>query len=160
MTDIQRQSIGLALQGNDILGAAKTGSGKTLAFLIPVWTISISLMSYIIAMYNWWVLVVGFRNFILQTMDKIGWCRRINYYTNEGTGLSNLRDTAKSWSVPWCFSWSDYRRKGSEIWKKTHGSMQYNYMHTGTVAPAYGWKSVIWLYKYAGNFVLNNVILN
>ncbi|CAK9831361.1 Probable ATP-dependent RNA helicase DDX10 [Anthophora retusa] len=36
MTDIQRQSIGLALRGNDILGAAKTGSGKTLAFLIPV----------------------------------------------------------------------------------------------------------------------------
>lgn len=36
LTDIQRQSIGLALQGNDILGAAKTGSGKTLAFLIPV----------------------------------------------------------------------------------------------------------------------------
>ncbi|EZA61622.1 putative ATP-dependent RNA helicase DDX10 [Ooceraea biroi] len=36
MTDIQRQSIGFALQGNDILGAAKTGSGKTLAFLIPV----------------------------------------------------------------------------------------------------------------------------
>ena len=35
-TDIQRQSIGLSLQGNDILGAAKTGSGKTLAFLIPV----------------------------------------------------------------------------------------------------------------------------
>jgi len=38
MTDIQKQSIGLALQGNDILGAAKTGSGKTLAFLIPVQT--------------------------------------------------------------------------------------------------------------------------
>ncbi|XP_076236770.1 putative ATP-dependent RNA helicase DDX10 [Calliopsis andreniformis] len=36
MTDIQRQSIGLALRGNDILGAAKTGSGKTLAFLVPV----------------------------------------------------------------------------------------------------------------------------
>lgn len=36
MTDIQRQSIGLALRGSDILGAAKTGSGKTLAFLIPV----------------------------------------------------------------------------------------------------------------------------
>ena len=35
-TDIQKQSIGLALQGNDILGAAKTGSGKTLAFVIPV----------------------------------------------------------------------------------------------------------------------------
>ena len=35
-TDIQRQSIGLALQGHDVLGAAKTGSGKTLAFLIPV----------------------------------------------------------------------------------------------------------------------------
>ncbi|MBN3289734.1 DDX10 helicase, partial [Polypterus senegalus] len=30
------QTIGLALQGKDILGAAKTGSGKTLAFLVPV----------------------------------------------------------------------------------------------------------------------------
>ena len=36
LTDIQRQGIGLALRGFDILGAAKTGSGKTLAFLIPV----------------------------------------------------------------------------------------------------------------------------
>lgn len=35
-TDIQRQAIGYALQGKDILGAAKTGSGKTLAFLIPM----------------------------------------------------------------------------------------------------------------------------
>jgi superfamily II DNA/RNA helicase len=36
MTDIQRFSLGKALKGCDILGAAKTGSGKTLAFLIPV----------------------------------------------------------------------------------------------------------------------------
>lgn len=35
-TDIQKESIGYALQGKDILGAAITGSGKTLAFLIPV----------------------------------------------------------------------------------------------------------------------------
>lgn len=35
-TEIQRESIGLALRGLDILGAAKTGSGKTLAFIIPV----------------------------------------------------------------------------------------------------------------------------
>ena len=35
-TDIQREAIGVALQGRDILGAAMTGSGKTLAFLIPV----------------------------------------------------------------------------------------------------------------------------
>ncbi|KAH0549911.1 probable ATP-dependent RNA helicase DDX10 isoform X2 [Cotesia glomerata] len=35
-SEIQRQCIGKALQGYDILGAAKTGSGKTLAFLIPV----------------------------------------------------------------------------------------------------------------------------
>ncbi|KAE8749924.1 hypothetical protein FOCC_FOCC003393 [Frankliniella occidentalis] len=35
-TEIQRESIGLSLRGQDILGAAKTGSGKTLAFLIPV----------------------------------------------------------------------------------------------------------------------------
>lgn len=35
-TEIQRQSICLALNNHDVLGAAKTGSGKTLAFLIPV----------------------------------------------------------------------------------------------------------------------------
>jgi ATP-dependent RNA helicase DDX10/DBP4 len=35
-TEIQKQSIGFALQGKDILGAAKTGSGKTLAFLVPI----------------------------------------------------------------------------------------------------------------------------
>ncbi|XP_029458335.1 probable ATP-dependent RNA helicase DDX10 isoform X2 [Rhinatrema bivittatum] len=34
-TEIQKQTIGSALQGKDVLGAAKTGSGKTLAFLIP-----------------------------------------------------------------------------------------------------------------------------
>ncbi|KAL9126425.1 MAG: hypothetical protein Q9217_004517 [Psora testacea] len=36
LTDIQKKSIPLALQGSDILGAAKTGNGKTLAFLVPV----------------------------------------------------------------------------------------------------------------------------
>jgi ATP-dependent RNA helicase DDX10/DBP4 len=36
MTDIQKQALVPALQGQDILGAARTGSGKTLAFLIPV----------------------------------------------------------------------------------------------------------------------------
>ena len=35
-TEVQKESIGLALRGLDILGAAKTGSGKTLAFLVPV----------------------------------------------------------------------------------------------------------------------------
>lgn len=35
-TDVQKESIVLALRGMDVLGAAKTGSGKTLAFVIPV----------------------------------------------------------------------------------------------------------------------------
>ncbi len=35
-TEIQREAIPLALNGRDVLGAAKTGSGKTLAFLIPL----------------------------------------------------------------------------------------------------------------------------
>ena len=35
-TEIQRESITLALKNFDVLGAAKTGSGKTLAFLIPI----------------------------------------------------------------------------------------------------------------------------
>ena len=46
-TEIQRESIGLALQGHDILGAAKTGSGKTLAFLIPVSTYFIFYYNYL-----------------------------------------------------------------------------------------------------------------
>ncbi|PNS18466.1 hypothetical protein CAC42_6283 [Sphaceloma murrayae] len=36
LTGIQAKAIPLALQGRDILGAAKTGSGKTLSFLIPL----------------------------------------------------------------------------------------------------------------------------
>ncbi|KAK3053607.1 ATP-dependent RNA helicase dbp4 [Extremus antarcticus] len=36
LTDIQAKAIPRALQGSDILGAAKTGSGKTLAFVVPV----------------------------------------------------------------------------------------------------------------------------
>ena len=35
-TEIQRDAIGVALRGQDVLGAAKTGSGKTLAFIVPV----------------------------------------------------------------------------------------------------------------------------
>ncbi|XP_054830831.1 probable ATP-dependent RNA helicase DDX10 [Eublepharis macularius] len=35
VTEIQRQTIGLALRSKDVLGAAKTGSGKTLAFIVP-----------------------------------------------------------------------------------------------------------------------------
>lgn len=35
-TEIQKQTIPLALEGKDIVAAAKTGSGKTLAFIIPL----------------------------------------------------------------------------------------------------------------------------
>lgn len=36
MTDIQKETIPLALKGYDVLGSARTGSGKTLAFLVPL----------------------------------------------------------------------------------------------------------------------------
>jgi ATP-dependent RNA helicase DDX10/DBP4 len=36
LTTIQSRTIPFALQGSDVLGAAKTGSGKTLSFLVPV----------------------------------------------------------------------------------------------------------------------------
>lgn len=35
-TDIQRQSIPLVLEGNDIIGCAQTGTGKTASFAIPI----------------------------------------------------------------------------------------------------------------------------
>lgn len=123
MTDIQRQSIGLALQGNNILGAAKTGSGKTLAFLIPVWIIWISLMSLTVMILNWETFVSGFRNIILQTMDKIRWFGSVNYYTNKRIGISDIWNIAKNGSVPWYISWFDYRGKGFKVWKETHGSV-------------------------------------
>ncbi|MCC8417904.1 MAG: DEAD/DEAH box helicase [Rickettsia endosymbiont of Bryobia graminum] len=35
-TEIQKQAIPLAIEGNDILASSQTGSGKTLAYLLPV----------------------------------------------------------------------------------------------------------------------------
>lgn len=35
-TEIQKQTLPLALDGKDVLGSAKTGSGKTLAFILPL----------------------------------------------------------------------------------------------------------------------------
>lgn len=35
-TEIQKQTIPIAMQGNDILASSQTGSGKTLAYLLPI----------------------------------------------------------------------------------------------------------------------------
>lgn len=51
-TEIQRESIGYSLRGEDILGAAKTGSGKTLAFLIPVSRITKYYFAFIYFNFN------------------------------------------------------------------------------------------------------------
>ena len=57
-TEIQRQTIGFALQGKDVLGAAKTGSGKTLAFIIPVSETRLSIKTTSKAVWSyviWWI---------------------------------------------------------------------------------------------------------
>lgn len=58
---------------------------------------------------------LGIGNFILQTMDETRWSRRIDYYTNKGTGVSDIRDIAKSGSVPFYFSRLNYRWEGFKI---------------------------------------------
>lgn len=80
MTDIQRQSIGLALQGNDILGAAKTGSGKTLAFLIPV---CIKHLTFLLLFIHIFMCIINnFINYSLQVLEIL--------YCKQWTTLDNL----------------------------------------------------------------------
>jgi ATP-dependent RNA helicase DDX10/DBP4 len=75
-TDIQRESIGYALQGRDVLGAAVTGSGKTLAFLIPTmeklylqkWTRMDGLAAIIISPTR----ELAYQ--IFETLKKVGEC--------------------------------------------------------------------------------------
>lgn len=55
VTEIQRQTIGLALQGKDVLGAAKTGSGKTLAFIVPVSNIYPSIFTQTKLSVKYWL---------------------------------------------------------------------------------------------------------
>ena len=35
-TEVQEQTIPMALEGKDVIARAKTGTGKTLAFLVPI----------------------------------------------------------------------------------------------------------------------------
>lgn len=94
-TDIQKESIGLALQGHDILGAAKTGSGKTLAFLIPVLEKLFHLKWS--SLDGLGVLIISpTRELAYQTFEVI---RRVGRYHDFSVGLviggKNIKEEAK-----------------------------------------------------------------
>lgn len=88
-TEVQKESIGLALRGFDILGAAKTGSGKTLAFLVPV-----RLLTFIVLYYSngyiFFVLLTDYGVTFYKTLDKIrrAWSPDHNPYA--GVSIPNL----------------------------------------------------------------------
>lgn len=84
-TEIQKQSIGLALQGKDILGAAQTGSGKTLGGFAHVsrFTIIRSSSYFSVSRPN-------FGKSLPKEMDPNGRCWSDHHLAHEGTRVSNI----------------------------------------------------------------------
>ena len=108
-TEIQRQAIGVALQGRDILGEAMTGSGKTLAFLIPVRIILLSNNQ------SFWNCIQGSGMSLSFTMDNERWSRCVDHLTHSRTCISNIRSAEENWSISWFFRGIDYWWKSKSL---------------------------------------------
>lgn len=88
-TEIQKQSIGLALQGKDILGAAQTGSGKTLG------------MNEKMERHNQKFKCLLFCSFphpnlgesLPQEVDSHRWSRCNHHFPNTRAGISDFRNS-------------------------------------------------------------------
>lgn len=136
-TEIQKQSIGLALQGKDVLGAAQTGSGKTLGKLNNFLELPqlISLISSISDSDS--------RKPVSQKVDTNRWRRRNHHLSDERTRISNFRDTEESWRLPRIFERFDYRRKKFKVRENANGSVQHRDLHTRSSVAAHGRKSSV-----------------
>lgn len=85
-TEIQRESIGYSLRGEDILGAAKTGSGKTLAFLIPV--SKPSELFKVVVLYL--IYLSGIGNIVLQQMESFRGVSSTDYNSYKRISISDI----------------------------------------------------------------------
>ena len=86
MTEIQKETIPLLVQGKDVLGAAKTGSGKTLAFILPA--VELLYKAQFTNKNGVGVIVISpTRELALQTFNV---AKDILHYHNKTYGLVNL----------------------------------------------------------------------
>lgn len=133
-TEIQKQSIGLALQGKDILGAAQTGSGKTLGKHEKVKHSTVSLDVF--SSFSFPHTDSG--ESLLEKVDTHRWSRCNHHLTHERAGVSDFRDFEESRRAPRVFKRFDHWRKKSEVREDSNGSVQHRYLHARTTSSAHG----------------------
>jgi DEAD/DEAH box helicase len=85
-TEIQKQSIGLALQGKDVLGAAQTGSGKTLGKDECHSVFEINRNMFLVFSFSH----PDLGESVPQKMDTHGRCRSNYHFAHKRAGLSDF----------------------------------------------------------------------
>ena len=138
-TEIQRESIGFALAGRDILGAAKTGSGKTLAFLLPMlerlfrlrWSPDDGLGAMVIS---------PTRELAYQVRASVDLTRKSTHALHKICSLADLRRIAKGGPFPRFLRGPRNRRNGEQGSRggRADGHLQHCGVYARTIATAYG----------------------
>ncbi|KAL7983322.1 hypothetical protein Chor_000198 [Crotalus horridus] len=111
VTEIQKQTIGLALQGKDVLGAAKTGSGKTLAFIVPA--LEILYRQQWTAMDELGVLIISpTRELAYQTFEVL---RKVVHHAQSGFVCVNALCETMHPKFPTNLLFQDLKQESSKI---------------------------------------------